>query len=102
MMGRESSGELGVLAKDLEGRDQVVTTVRNVGGKTFYFKNDCWVDASVKPDEEAKATAIEQFSDAFFRLAREQKAELNQYLTFTEPVTVKLDGKVYRIEPAKK
>ena len=36
----------------------------------------------------------------FFRLARSQKAELNQYLTFTEPVTVNLEGKVYRFEQA--
>ena len=31
-------------------------------------------------------------------LARTQKAEYNQYLSLTEPVTVKLDGTVYHIE----
>ena len=43
---------------------------------------------------------IRQFSDEFFNLARSQSAELNQYLTFTEPVTIKLAGTVYRIDPA--
>jgi Ca-activated chloride channel family protein len=90
------------LAKDAQGRDQLVATVRNVGEKTFYFKGDRWVDSAVKPEDEAKAITIEQFSDEFFRLARDQKAEFNQYLTFHEPVTVKLEGKVYRIELAKK
>jgi Ca-activated chloride channel family protein len=43
-----------------------------------------------------------QFSDDYFQLARAQKAENNQYLSLDEPVTVKLDGKVYRIDPVKK
>ena len=41
-----------------------------------------------------------QFTDGYFRLAREQKAEYNQYLSQGEPVTVKLEGKVYHIDPA--
>ncbi|WP_309384861.1 VIT domain-containing protein [Paludisphaera borealis] len=74
--------------------------IRRVGSKTFYYKDQRWVDAVVKPEEDAKAKLIRQFSDEFFALARSQGAELNQYLTFTEPVTVKLDSAVYRIEPA--
>jgi Ca-activated chloride channel family protein len=56
------------------------------------------VDASVTPEEDEKATVVTQFSDEYFRLARTQKAEYNQYLSLNEPVTVKLDGKVYKIE----
>jgi Ca-activated chloride channel family protein len=90
-----------VLAKDLEGREQLVETVRSVGKKTFYFRNNRWVDAEVKPEDEAKAVAIVQFSDAYFKLAESQAPEFNQYLTFTEPVTVSLKGQVYRIDPPK-
>jgi len=75
--------------------------VRQIGSKTFYWKNSRWVDASVTPDDDKKATVVNQFSDEYFRLARTQKAEYNQYLSLTEPVTVKLDGKVYKIEPEK-
>jgi Ca-activated chloride channel family protein len=74
--------------------------LRQIGSKTFFYKDNRWVDSTVKPDEDAKATQIRQFSDAFFDLVRTQSAELNQYLTFTEPVTVKLAGQVYRIDPA--
>ena len=88
-------------AKDLEGNDSLVATVRQLGTKTFYLKEDRWVDSVVKPDEEAKAIVIEQFSDDYFKLARSQVAEMNQYLTFDEPVTVNLGGKVYRIDRAK-
>jgi Ca-activated chloride channel family protein len=74
--------------------------VRQIGTKTFYFKNNRWVDSSVKPEEDAKAVKVVQFSDDYFRIARSQKAEYNQYLSQSEPVTVKLDGTVYHIDPA--
>jgi len=75
--------------------------VRQIGSKTFYWKNSRWMDASVTPDDEKKAIVVNQFSDEYFRLARTQKAEYNQYLSLTEPITVKLDGTVYKIEPEK-
>jgi len=80
-----------------EARDNV----RQVGNRAFFKKGDRWVDANVKPEAEAKAIVIEQFSPEYFALARGQSAELNQYLTFEEPVTVELDGKVYKIERPK-
>jgi Ca-activated chloride channel family protein len=75
--------------------------VRNLGVKTFYRKGDRWVDSEVKPEEDAKAIVLEQFSDEFFKLARSQSAEQNQYFTFEEPVTVRISGKVYRVDPPK-
>ena len=83
-----------------EAQQTARASVRQVGAKTFYFKDNRWIDSTVKPDEDAKAKRIRQFSDEFFGLARSQSAELNQYLTFTEPVTLKLAGTVYRIDPA--
>lgn len=89
------------MAKDLEGRDQIVGSVRNVGGKTFYLRNGVWVDSEVMPEDEPKATKLTQFTEGYFDLARKQSAEQNQYLAFAEPVVVKLaDGQVYRIDPA--
>ena len=87
--------------KDAEGNDRAVATVRQVGAKTFYRKSDRWVDSTVKPEDEAKAINLTQFSDDFFNLARGQSAEMNQYLTFDDAVTVNLDGRTYRIDRAK-
>ena len=81
--------------------DQATANVRQLGNKTFYRKADRWVDAEVKPDEDAKAKVVEQFSDEFFKLARSQTAEMNQYLSFDEPVTVNLNGQVYRFDQPK-
>ena len=75
--------------------------VREVGGRTFFRKGDRWVQSTIKPEDEARAIEIEQFSDSYFELARNQTAESNQLLTFEEPVTVELDGKIYRIERPK-
>jgi Ca-activated chloride channel family protein len=87
-----------VATQNARGQVRVVETVRRVGQKTFFLKNGRWVDSSVTPEMEAKAITIEQFSDRYFELARSQTAELNQYLTFEEPVTVNLGGQVYKIE----
>jgi Ca-activated chloride channel family protein len=97
----EEVARLAAPAAEAEGKASVAPSVRQLGAKTFYYKDGHWIDSTVKPEDEAKATVIEQFSDAFFRLARTQKAELNQYLTFAEPVTVNLDGQIYRFEMAK-
>jgi Ca-activated chloride channel family protein len=99
MAGMGAPGTLGISVKDAEGRDQFVNTVRRVGSKTFYLKNARWVDSSIKPEDEAKAEVVRMFSEPYFQLARSQSAEMNQYLTFQEPVTVELGGKVYRFEP---
>jgi Ca-activated chloride channel family protein len=90
---------LAVAFKDVQNRDGVAETVRQLGTKTFYYKDNAWLDTAVSAEEATRAVVLEQFSDAFFTLARSQSAEQNQYLTFNEPVTVKLNDRVYRIEP---
>ena len=57
-------------------RDLAHAKVRQIGTKTFYFKNGRWVDSSVKPDEDAKAEKIVQFSDGYFRLARDAEGRI--------------------------
>jgi Ca-activated chloride channel family protein len=81
--------------------NSTVANVRQLGNKTFYRKANRWVDAEVKPEDDAKAKTVEQFSEEFFKIARTQSAEMNQYLTFPEAVTVNLNGQVYRIDPPK-
>ncbi len=99
-LGGEGAG-MSVMFKDSAGKDVLATNVRTVGRKTFFLKSDRWIDSSVKEEDEAKAKTIEQFSGDFFKLADTLSADDNQYLTFDEPVTVNLDGKVYRIEKPK-
>jgi hypothetical protein len=95
-----SRKELEELERELQELQSPGTNIRQIGSKTFYFKEGRWVDSSVKPEEDAKAVKVAQFSDEYFRIARTQKAEYNQYLSQAEPVTVKLEGTVYHIDPA--
>ena len=85
-----------------DGKDATAVKVRQIGSKTFYWKKGRWTDSTVTEEESEKATVLTQLSDEYFRLASTQKSENNQYLTLAEPAVVKLDGKVYRIEPEKK
>ena len=83
----------------MEATKPAASNVRRVGTKTFYRKGDRWVDAEVKPEDDAKAVVVEQFGAEFFRLAEKQTAEQNQYFAFNEPVTVRIADRVYKIDP---
>lgn len=83
------------------GAADPAANVRRVGTKTFYRKAGRWVDAEVKPEDDGKAIAVEQFGAAYFQLAAAQSAEQNQYLALDEPVTVRIADKIYRIDPPK-
>jgi Ca-activated chloride channel family protein len=107
MGGMGSSGMAGMMGRQLPTQgaqpvQQLERKVRQIGTKTFYWKNNRWVDAAVTPEEDAKGIKVTQLSDRYFELARSQKAEYNQYLSQAEPVTVKLDGQVYHVDPAPK
>ena len=95
---KPAANAVSVLTEDAEGRVQVASTVRRVGSKTFYKRGKRWVDASVTDEQDQAAQVIEQFSEKYFELARNQTQELNQYLTFEEPVTVNLGSVTYKID----
>ena len=76
--------------------------IRNVAGKTFYFKKDRWIDESITEDMETnqKPVVIKQFSDEYFSLLDENTTEISQYLVFSEPIALNLSGQIYYIDPA--
>jgi Ca-activated chloride channel family protein len=81
-----------------EEAQQLAAKIRQIGKKTFYWKNNRWVDSEVTPADEKNVVVVVQLSDDYFKMARSQKAEFNQYFSQTEPVTVKLEGKVYQVD----
>jgi hypothetical protein len=85
---------------DEQAQLQRGNNVLHLGAKTFYRKDGAWIDADVKEDEVKKAAVVEAFSEEYFKLSRGLGAVENQYLSFKEPVVVKLAGKVYRINTA--
>jgi Ca-activated chloride channel family protein len=73
--------------------------VLNVGQKTFYKKNNIWIDGSVSETEKSKAIVVNRFSTEYFNLAKGQSAEFNTYLSVEGNVLVKLNNRVYNIVP---
>jgi len=55
-------------ARELQGAGQAV---RQIGNRTFYRRDDQWVDSQVSEAQQKNARRIKQFSDEYFALARE-------------------------------
>lgn len=88
------------LAIDAEGKARYVDSVRNIGQKTFFFKNKQWQDSVVNDEQVKNARRVKQFSTEYFDLAASHGGTLAKYLAFEEPVLVNLANEVYLIEPA--
>ena len=86
-----------------EGKDVQRERVRRIGTKTFYWKKNQWFDAELSDAKykDAKVIEVEQFGEDYFTLAAKDKGKFSKFLSLKEPVEVLLDGKRYRIVPAK-
>jgi len=73
--------------------------VRNVGTRTFYWRDGRWTDSQVTRKQESSAIRIKQFSDEYFELALRHGKKLSRYLVFDEPVLIHLEEQAYLIEP---
>jgi len=91
---------LAVVTLDAEGEVQVLESVRNVGQKSFYYKEKVWQDSTVTPEQAKHAVRVVQFSPEYFELAASHGGTLAKYLAFDEPVLVNLGTKTYQIDPA--
>ncbi len=73
--------------------------VRQIGNRTFYRRQDHWVDSQVTKAQAANARRIKQFSDEYFKLAETHGRTLSQYLVFDEPLLLVVGDEAYLIEP---
>lgn len=75
------------------------STIRQLGGKTFYMRDGVWVDSEFKPESKLSETSLTFGSDAYFDLLK-QKPKLAEYFSLGERVVVVFEGKVYRVNAA--
>jgi Ca-activated chloride channel homolog len=73
----------------------VVTTVMNVGKKTFYRRHDRWEDSALTEEQIQKLQKIERYSDAYFALAQQYGKEVAKYLALEGTVVVLLGDQAY-------
>jgi hypothetical protein len=80
-------------------KDELSSSVRNVGGKTFYLRDGVWTDAEFKADARLPETTLQFGSEAYFALLQ-RESRLSQFFSLGERVVVVLDGRVYRVNAA--
>lgn len=93
-----SKGQAAV-AQNAEGEIEALETVRNVGQKTYFRKENRWQDSTVTPEQAKNAVRVVQFSPEYFDLAASHGGTLAKYMAFDEPVLVNLGAKTYQIDP---
>jgi Ca-activated chloride channel family protein len=72
-----------------------VTNVRQVGEKTFYFRNKKWVDSTVTEEQEKKVQQVKRYSPEYFELLSKFGKDFGKYAASDEEVVVVLDGQAY-------
>ncbi len=73
--------------------------VRNVGGKTFYLRNEVWTDSEFRVGTALPETVVKFGSDEYFALLK-QKRQLGDYFSLGEKVIVVFEGRIYRVTAA--
>ena len=77
-----------------EGETKQIMQVQNVSQKTFYQRQNSWIDGDIT--ESMPVIKIQKFSDAYFQLIRNFPA-MNQYMALSEDISFKWNNKVIQI-----
>jgi len=110
MQANQAPAAAPALAADADGlyekaeAENIRRNVRHVGVKTFYRKQGVWIDATLADLDESGPAApepetIEQYSDRYFEFVDQLPPDQRQYVTFTDPVEILIQGRRYRIVP---
>jgi Ca-activated chloride channel family protein len=95
----DAAGELSY-GKDLQKEAELAqSSVRNIGNRTFYRRQNQWVDSQLTAKQQQNAQRVKQFSKEYFDLANRFGRTMSQYLAMDEPVMLNMDGQAYLIEP---
>ncbi|HEX8285105.1 MAG TPA: VIT and VWA domain-containing protein [Pyrinomonadaceae bacterium] len=76
--------------------DASTAAVRKVGEKTFYLRDDVWVDSEFKPESKLPETALEFGAEEYFALIK-REPQLARFFSLGERVVVLYKGRVYRV-----
>lgn len=83
----------------VEEVQQAAQNIRQIGNRTFYRRQNQWVDATLNEAQQKNVQRIKQFSREYFDLANRYGRTMAQYMVFDEPVMVNLGNQAYLIEP---
>jgi Ca-activated chloride channel family protein len=84
-------------AVNTDGTAVVISTMKNVGDKTFFLNEGKWIESTLDEEAQKNTIKITAFSDEYFELAKQNDALFNQYLGVGSNVVFQLNGKNYEI-----
>lgn len=84
-------------ATTVTGGTVAITTMKNVGDKTFFLNDGKWIESTLSEDDQKKTIKIKAFSEEYFNLAKQNDAVFNQYLGVGDNVIFNMNGKNYEI-----
>jgi len=84
-----------VYADAKSDRQVQVSTVMNVGARSFYRRDNKWVDSRVTEKMRSEPIKIKRYSKEYFALIHKHGKDVARYLAIDEPVVLELDGKAY-------
>lgn len=79
---------------DATGQLKKITGVKRIADKTFYFKNNVWVDNDYAPEQ--KLIKVKRFSQAYFQLSR-ALPKTNRYLALGNNVIINIGQQSFQI-----
>ena len=82
---------------DVDGNEIAITTMKNIGDKTFFLKDGKWIESTLDEEAQKNVVKIKAFSDDYFNLAKTNNADFIQYLGVGDNVVFKMNGKNYEI-----
>jgi Ca-activated chloride channel homolog len=84
----------------VEKDEALADVMKTAGGKTFYLRNDVWIDSEFKAESALPETKLTFGSDEYFDLLK-RKPALAQFFSVSEQIVVVFEGRVYRVTAAK-
>jgi Ca-activated chloride channel homolog len=84
------------LKQGVRSRTEETESMRQVAGKTFYWRDGVWTDSEFKADAKLPETSVKFASDEYFKLIN-QLSKLADYFALGQRVVVVWQGKVYRV-----
>jgi Ca-activated chloride channel homolog len=83
----------------LDKKDTPSSLVKAAKGKTFYLREEVWIDSEYKAEARLPETTVRFASPEYFDLLK-TKPELGSFFSLGEAVVVVFEGRVYRVERA--
>ena len=78
-------------------KEVVVQTIQNIGRKTFFLRNNRWIDSNLTEEQEKKTQKVQRFSQDYFDLITKHGKDAAKYFALEGNVTFELGGQTYEL-----